>query len=126
MDGPASLIQSDVELFRGGVPQVADWVNAWRACRTPVSFRSAEKFGITADFLYSTRKRSAVSRRAFRSMVLVMSSVLRRRKRDILRGSGAIAVSLDDRAAYRLLRFKCQVSRPPAMDPEIVLMAQPR
>ena len=117
MDGPAALCHEDAELFRGGVPQVADWISAWRACRTPVSFAAAEKFGITADFVYSGRKRIPVSRRAFRSMVLVMSSAFRKRKRSMLSGSGSITLSLDDRNAYRLIRFKCQVERPAHIEP---------
>ena len=114
--GPVGLLHEDAELFRGGVPQVCDWVKAWRACRTPVSFSSAAKFGVTADFLYSSRERLPVSRRAFRSMVLVMSDVIRSRKRCMLAESGSISLSLDDRKAYRLIRFKCQVERPATVE----------
>ena len=115
--GPVGLLHEDAELFRGGVPQVSDWISAWRACRTPVSFAAAEKFGITADFVYNSRKTLPVSRRAFKSMVLVMSSVLRARKRRLLSASRSITLSLDDRKAYRLLRFKCHTERPDTVEP---------
>ena len=29
VDGPAAVVHEDAELFRGGIPQVADWISAW-------------------------------------------------------------------------------------------------
>ena len=37
-------------LFSGNVPQPADRLRAWRACRTASSFRGAVKFYATDDF----------------------------------------------------------------------------
>ncbi|CAE7834371.1 unnamed protein product [Symbiodinium sp. CCMP2592] len=37
-------------LFSGNVPQPADWLRAWRACRTASSFKGAVKFYSTEDF----------------------------------------------------------------------------
>ena len=115
--GVAGQVYEDQRLFRGGVPQVGDWLNAWRSCRTPVSFRKAEKFGITANFVHGGRQQLPVSRKAFRSMVKVMSLVLRRRKRKLLRSARSMSLALDDRGSYRLLRFKCDAVRPQDVDP---------
>ena len=49
------LYDSDAQLFRGGVPQVADWLRVWRDCRSPVSFSTAEQIGATFDFIHSKR-----------------------------------------------------------------------
>jgi len=117
VSGPAGLVFEDAKLFRGGVPQVSDWITAWRACQTPVSFSAASKFGITADFIYSSRRGAPVSRKAFASMAKVMSLCLRARKRRLLRASSSIALALDDRGSYRLLRFKCHMVRPASEDP---------
>ena len=104
--------ESDSQLFRGGVPQVADWLKAWRACRSPMSFCIAEQTGATFDFIHSTRLPVAMSRKAFRSMVRVMAFVLRARKLRALRAASSVCLSLDDRGAYRLVRFKCDQPSP--------------
>ena len=107
-----ALYDSDVQLFRGGVPQVADWLRAWRACRSPVSFSTAEQIGATFDFIHSKRLPVATSRKAFRSMVRVMAFVLRARKLRALRAASSVCLSLDDKGAYRLVRFKCDQPSP--------------
>lgn len=45
---PYGLKEQD--LFRGNVPQPEDWLRAWRACRTPSSFRAAMAFFGTVDY----------------------------------------------------------------------------
>ena len=45
---PYSL--QDQDLFRGNVPQPADWLRAWRACQTASSFDAAVKYFQTEDF----------------------------------------------------------------------------
>lgn len=37
-------------LWSGNVPQPQDWLRAWRACKTPSSFRSALAFFSTEDY----------------------------------------------------------------------------
>ena len=102
----------DSQLFRGGVPQVPDWLRAWRACRTPTSFRAAEKHGITNNFINSARALVPIRRKAFRSMVRVMSLVLRRRHKAALLAAKNVSLALDDRGAYRLVRYRCDVPWP--------------
>ncbi len=102
---------ADREVFRGGVPQVDDWVRAWGACRTPQSFQAAEAHGITENFLKGSRV-PATSRKAFRAMVRVMACALRERKLRALRLAKAISIAFDDRKAYRFVSFKCSLSEP--------------
>ena len=102
----------DDELFRGGVPQPADWVRAWQACRCPVSYRAAQAQGVTENFIHGSRGRKELDRRAFAAMVAVMSLVFRRRILDQLVKAYAITVLLDDRGPFRLLRYKCDAQRP--------------
>ena len=111
------LFQSDMQLFRGGVPQVADWLRSWRACRTPIAFTAAAQIGFTNNFIHSTRQPVAVERKAFRSMVRIMAFALRARKRNALAAATSICLSLDDRGAYRLIRYKCDAARPADADP---------
>ena len=37
-------------LFCGNVPQPADWLRAWRACRAASSFKKAVRFYATEDY----------------------------------------------------------------------------
>ena len=72
---------ADAELFRGSVPQLDDWLLAWRACRTPQSFYAAEAHGVTCNYIRGSRMQRT-SRKAFKSMVDVMAMALRERKKD--------------------------------------------
>jgi hypothetical protein len=121
--------KDDVELMRGNVPQPEDWLRVWRACKTPISFSAAEKVMATEDYIASSvqvnksvgssgscgslvpRLRTAkVKRRSMRQLVLIFQEVIRIRKRIILRAARSISLSLDDRAAFRLVRFRCDTS----------------
>ena len=97
--------ESDRDLFRGGVPQVQDWLRAWRVCRTPQSFSAAEAHGITENFIKGSRI-PGVSRKAFAALVRVMCFALRLRKRAALRRAKAISLALDDRGGYRVAVFR--------------------
>ena len=105
-------LSEDSQLFRGGVPQVSDWLRAWRTCRTPTSFKAAEEHGITNNFINSVRQSAPVRRKAFRSMVRIMMFVVRLRKRSALKHAKSICLCLDDRGAYRIVRYKCDVPWP--------------
>ena len=98
---------TDAELFKGAVPQVADWVRAWRACRSPISFNAAADHGLTTNFIHGARAPACTSRRAFRSLVRILALGIRARKRAALIAAKSICLLLDDRGAYRLIRYKC-------------------
>ena len=99
--------EDDERLFHRGVPQVADWVRAWRACQTPVSFRAAEENGVTENFIQGNRQKRRASRKAFAAMVRVMGLTMRARKLRLLKTASSIAIGVDDRGAYRLILFRC-------------------
>lgn len=102
----SDTLEQDGQLFRGAVPQVSDWLRAWRVCRTPQSFRAAAQNGITESFVQGSRVKAA-SRKAFASMVHVMACTLRAKKVQQLKAASCMSLALDDRGSYRLLRFKC-------------------
>ena len=51
----------DQDLFRGNVPQPADWLRAWSACKRVTSFRSAAQHFQTEDYAWG-RKCSVVAK----------------------------------------------------------------
>ena len=101
----SSVAASDGKLFRGGVPQPDDWLRAWRACRTPQSFRASEAHATTDTFIRGSRIPGTTAK-ASASMARVMSLALRARKLVALREAQAVSISLDDRGAFRLVGFK--------------------
>ena len=109
---------ADDQLFRGAVPQPSDWIRAWQACRSPVSYRSAYTQGVTENFIHGQRRRGDLERRGFAAMVAVMSRVLREQIRELLRQASAITLLLDDRGPFRLIRFKCDKKRSATEDPK--------
>ena len=58
----------DQSLWRGSVPQQADWLRAWSSCRTASSFFQAERYYQTEDFAHG--RRCSVSRKS--SLMLIM------------------------------------------------------
>lgn len=110
-------VADDRALLQGGAPQVADFLQAWRACRSLVAFRLAEAQGVTTNFIYGPRHAVATSRRAFRSMVRPIALAIRARKRQALGAARSLCLSLDDRGAFRVIRYKAD------LDPEATPMA---
>ena len=102
-----TLSPSDVELFRGGVPQIADWLRAWRACRTPTSWHTAEEQSTTENFINSHRQMAIVRRKSVKAMVSIMADRVRSRKRRWISEATSITIGLDDRKDYRAMCFKC-------------------
>lgn len=98
---------ADEQLFRRGVPQVADWLRCWRACQTPVSFHAASANGVTENFIQGARDKVATSRKAFAAMIRVMGLAIRARKLRVLKDACNIGLALDDRGPYRLISFRC-------------------
>ena len=104
----STYLESSQQIFRGAVPQLADWLRAWRACATPQSFYAAEANGVTDNYIQGSRVQGA-SRKAFAAMIRCMALTLRARKARRLRSATCVGLALDDRASYRLIRFKCDV-----------------
>jgi len=116
LQDPAKVVAEgeggDDQLFRGTVPQPADWLRAWRACLTPVSFHAAEQNGTTEAFINSRNKSS--SRKSFSNMVAIMADVVRARDRKVLEAASSVNIALDDRGCYRMIYWKADCIDPPA------------
>ena len=112
-DEPVHLVlqgsHSDDRLLAGAVPQVVDWLRAWRWTREGDSWASAERHAFTEHWIDQLRCQSVVKRRAVRSMAMVMREVIRAKKREWVRASTCISISFDDRKAHKLVKFTCDV-----------------
>ena len=107
---------SDDALLAGATPQPEDWLRAWRAARTPQSWRAAAESLHTEHFIRQTRERS-VGSRPLEQMARVIREAVRIQKRLMLRASSAISLLFDDRAGYKLVRFRCTVPTASTTDP---------
>ena len=94
----------DEELLKGHVPQPADWLKAFSLIHNPISYFKSEKVS-ECDTYISIRKK-AVSRFAAKKLIGVMAEVVRRKKRTWIQQAAHICVAIDDKAPYRLLRFR--------------------
>lgn len=95
----------DDRLLAGAVPQPPDWLRAWNASRTPQSWQAAAQAVATEHFIRQARERS-VGARPLEKMARIMVEVVRAQKRELLRRADSIALSFDDRAGYKLIRFR--------------------
>jgi hypothetical protein len=99
---------SDDRLLAGAVPQPPDWLRAWRAAKTPVSWQAAAANAGTEHFISRLRERSAQPK-AIQKMLLIMREVVRSQKRQWIKDATAISLSFDDRKGYKLIVFKCDM-----------------
>ena len=103
----------DDRLLAGAVPQLQDWLKAWRTARSPEALLKSEMRSRTDSFADVKRgKPKEVQRHATRQMIQVMAEVLREAKRDMLRHADHTSVAVDDMAPFRILRFRCCSQRP--------------
>ena len=112
-DAPVRLFlqrdHSDDQLLHGAVPQLQDWVRVWRWAREGDSWASAERHSHTENWIDQLRFQYVVKRRAIRNMAIVMREVVRAKKREQVKASTCISLSFDDRKAYKLVKFNCDV-----------------
>ena len=99
---------SDDALLAGATPQPEDWLRVWRAARTPQSWQAAAESLRTEHFIRQIRDRS-VGSRPLEQMARVIREAVRIEKRLMLRASSAISLLFDDRAGYKLVRFRSAV-----------------
>ena len=82
--------------------------------------RAAESIQGTEGFLVgigSPASRSISSRRALSSIYEIMAEVVKEEKRDYLRRAVAISITIDDRDAFRVCRFRCTLGDAGALSP---------
>ena len=108
------ILQLDIEsdrcdrrLLSGSVPQPPDWLHAWSITKRFLSSRCASSLSFTDQFICSMRVDvQAIQNRAFSQMQLVMQEAVRRKKRASLSCATSIALSVDDKSPYRIVRYK--------------------
>jgi hypothetical protein len=74
----------DDQLLRGAVPQLEQWLRAWRYAKNPTSLRAAEAIQGTEAFLAGSKSPETVtlaSRKALRSMYEIMAEVVMEKKK---------------------------------------------
>ncbi|CAE7431728.1 Cdkl4 [Symbiodinium sp. CCMP2592] len=94
-------------LFSRNVPQPADWLRAWRACRTASSFKGAVKLYSTEDF--AAGRNTKLDSVSLKNMILVMHWAVKSVRKQRLEQATSISLSVDDRKEYRLVRYRCDV-----------------
>ena len=93
------------EPFRGRVPQVKDWVDAWADSTSCVSFRKQQRL---------QRKRHELClRRQRRKQVAVMAEVAREETRKRVREAESITLAIDGCKARKIIRIRCDTPGPP-------------
>ena len=112
-DAPVRLTlqrdHTDDQLLHGAVPQLQDWVRVWRWAREGDSWASAERHSHTENWIDQLRFQYVVRSRAIRNMAIVMREIVRAKKREQVMASTCISLSFDDRKAYKLVKFNCDV-----------------
>ena len=93
-------------IFTTAVPQPDNWLQAFRAARQSLSSRTAANLSFTDQFITSSRVDvQAVRRRAFQQMHNCMQKALSALKRALFREATSVALSVDDKKQYRLVRL---------------------
>ena len=109
---PVSVwIDSDTSsrLMQGSVPQLSHWLRTWRCLREATSYRVAEALQSTEEFLAKGRGdpcRNGTTRKAVKSMSRIHEEVIRERKQAELLKASSVTVSVDDRGAFRLVKYR--------------------
>lgn len=98
-------------MLRGSVPQCEDWLQVWRGLKSCQSMRQMEAASFTEQFIQSTRAEvREVSRKAIGSMCHVIRDAVRIFVHQQLHFAEAITLLVDDKAPWRLLRFKASLN----------------
>ena len=90
------------DVWRGRVPQLEDWIDAWAECCAPVSFRQQGRVHVkkTGPCSINCRKRR-------RNQLRIMAEVARRRARKRLREASCIALAVDGKGPRTIWRYRC-------------------
>ncbi|CAE7268036.1 unnamed protein product, partial [Symbiodinium sp. CCMP2592] len=99
-------------LLRGHVPQVKDWIYAWRCCKSSLSFSAADQVQGTLSFLSEgSRGRAGPldQRKSLKAMCLVMARAVKEQVLRDLSKAEAWCLTLDDRKQYRLFTYEASV-----------------
>ena len=111
---PSVLLPSsedEEKMLRGSVPQCEDWLQVWRGLKSCRTWREMEAGSLTEQFIQSTRAEiQQVSRKAIASMCHIIRDTVRSHVHDQLHYAESITLLVDDKAPWRLLRFKAALN----------------
>ena len=100
----------DQNLLQGSVPHPPDWLRAWRHLKEGVSFRSSTRLQTTEKFIEKGVAQGLECRKV-KALQSIIVERKREQKRNWLRAASSIAIVVDDRGAWKLLRFRCDHGR---------------
>ena len=86
-DAPSRIVlqetYEDDRLLAGAVPQPEDWIWAWRAGRTPQSWKQAGRVSQTSNFVQQIRTRPVEGRATQQQVLIIRDEVRRMAKREL-------------------------------------------
>ena len=101
--------ENSSRLLQGSVPQLSHWLRTWRCLREATSYKVAEALQSTEEFLAKGRAdpcESGATRKAVKSMSRIHEEVIREYKQEELSKASSVTVSVDDRGAFRLVKYR--------------------
>lgn len=120
----ATVAKSELSLqaWRGRVPQVQAWVDAWAETSSSLSFRKqatvqCKKAGVTASALSekagvtARRVSHAAHRKLSQKLLTIMSEVVRQSCRQEIRCATSVALAVDGRGKRKVVRYRCDMPK---------------
>ena len=102
----ASNTGSVCDPFRGGVPQIRDWLDVWAESISAISQNKQHSLRIL-------KKTDLRTRRNARKMLAVLAEVTRDDIRARFRDASSISVAVDESDGRKIVRAKCDAPGPP-------------
>ena len=119
----ATVAKSELSLqaWRGRVPQVQTWVDAWAATSSGMSFNKqatvqCKKAGVTASAWsekagVTARVSHDAHRKLSRKLLTIMSEVVRQSCRQEIRCATSVALAIDGRGKRKVVRYRCDMPK---------------
>ena len=95
---------TDRDLLKGSVPRPTDWLRMWRYTVEGSSFRSSARITSTEAFLGAS---TSGSRQDMKALMQTMVGQIRSQKHVRLKLASFISIMVDDRGAYKVVRYRC-------------------
>ena len=100
------LSAEDAALFKGNVPSMAEWREAWAVLSETLSLRKAGRLRAKE---HPDTHTEAKKRKRYRQQQRVMAEVLRKKIRKVLGQATAICLSLDECKHRKIIRFRADL-----------------
>ena len=103
---PSPHLADEAEAWKGMVPQLQAWIDAWAESSTCVSFRKQETISLKKGSL------SNGLRKQRRKMLNIMAEVIRKHMRAEIREATSITLALDGKGCRKVVRYRCDTPSP--------------